>query len=405
MPAAIVPLAPALNGIEVEDVVERMDAAFLLFDPAHLGGAAGEDVALPACAGLRLRIRRRATTGAVPAAFAALNPAFVRFSSGTTGTSKGVLLSHETILARTDAADAGLRITSDDTVLWVLSMSYHFVVSILLFLRRGATIVICPTPFLGPMREGLATHRATVTYASPFHYQLAAASHDFAADAFANVRLAISTAMALPGATAQRFAERFRTDLCGAYGIIEVGLPFMDGIDGRRRAGSVGRALPAYEVRIDAPDADGGGEILLRGPGMFDAYVSPWRLREDALDDGWFRTGDVGHVDADGFLFISGRTKSVINFAGLKVFPTEVEETLDAHPDVRESLVHGADHATYGQLPAARVVPRDGVDERALERDLRAWCRARLAPFKVPATFEFVRSLPRTASNKLSRRS
>jgi long-chain acyl-CoA synthetase len=144
------------------------------------------------------------------------------------------------------------------------------------------------------------------------------------------------------------------------------------------------------------------GEVLIRGKGMFDAYFSPWQTREEAFPDGWFRTGDIGRVDADGYLFIVGRTKHVINFAGMKVFPYEVEDVLNRHPAIRESLVYGVAHPQYGQLPCARLVLRAGASAPDIT-ELRRFCYARLAPYKVPKEFAVVERLERTASGKLRR--
>jgi acyl-CoA synthetase (AMP-forming)/AMP-acid ligase II len=135
---------------------------------------------------------------------------------------------------------------------------------------------------------------------------------------------------------------------------------------------------------------------------MFDAYVSPWMNREDALADGWFDTGDLGRLDDTGALFLLGRKKSVINFVGMKIFPFEVEEVLDTHPAVRESLVYGEPHPNYGQIPCARIVWKPGVAVPDMN-DLRRYCFERLAPHKVPKSFEVVEGLERTASGKLRR--
>jgi long-chain acyl-CoA synthetase len=132
---------------------------------------------------------------------------------------------------------------------------------------------------------------------------------------------------------------------------------------------------------------------------MFEAYVSPWQPRPQALRDGWFMTGDVGRLDADGSLFIVGRTKNVINFAGMKIFPYEVEEVLCRHPAVGEALVYGIPHPQYGQLPAAKIVRRDPAAPLDVQ-DLRRFCYARLSPYKVPKEFVPVAALDRTASGK-----
>jgi long-chain acyl-CoA synthetase len=165
--------------------------------------------------------------------------------------------------------------------------------------------------------------------------------------------------------------------------------------------GSVGRLLPAYELDIRHPGAEGSGEIWLRGPGTFDAYFSPWSLRSDEHPDGWFKTGDVGHLDRDGYLWVDGRDGFVINFAGMKVFPEEVEAVLLEHPAIADALVYAAPHATFGQIPRARVVLREGA---AFDpEDVRRFGYKALAPHKVPKEFEVVDRLERTASGKLRR--
>ena len=137
---------------------------------------------------------------------------------------------------------------------------------------------------------------------------------------------------------------------------------------------------------------------------MFDAYFSPWRSRDRALADGWFATGDLGRFDADGFLFLAGRKSNVINFAGMKIFPDEVESVLNQHPAVEESLVYATTHARYGELPCAEVVPKRGKEVEDLDTaELRRYCYRHLAPYKVPKEFRCVPRLDRTASGKLKR--
>lgn len=400
--AVVVPVSPSLMGDELESILDRMDVNVLLFDAAiHRRARSHELPAAPFCV-RRFRWCRRQARNDQPDAYARLNPAFIRFSSGTTGASKGVLLSHETIIARTDAADRGLRITERDVIVWVLSMSFHFVVSVLLYLRRGATMLICRQPFPESFLEAIRRRTGTVLYASPFHYHVLATSPLVPGTCLAGVRLAISTAMKLPAATAEAFAAKFGIELAEAYGIIEVGLPFLNARGGHGERGCVGRAQPGYEIRIVAPDREGRGGIRIRGPGLFDAYVSPWKSREEILADGWFNTGDVGRLDASGNLFILGREKNVINFVGMKIFPDEVEEVLNNHPAIAESLVYGEPHPYYGQIPCARIVLKAGA-KAADAAALRRYCFERLAPHKVPKAFETVERLPRTGSGKLKR--
>ena len=387
----VVPVSPSLMGDEMESVLDRMDVHFLLSDMAVGKGMGGQPLGRCGFVARDFMLLRRQARNEFPAEYATLNPAFIRFSSGTTGNSKGVLLSHETLVARTDAADAGLRITSSDTVIWVLSMSFHFVVTILLYLRRGAGIVICRQPFPESFLEAAQRRRGTVFYASPFHYQVLATSPLVPAECLSGVRLAVSTAMKLADETAVAFQKKFGFELAEAYGIIELGLPFINGA-----------AQPGYEIKIASPGADGAGVILIRGPGMFDAYVSPWKTRTEALPEGWFNTGDVGRVDEAGTLTILGREKAVINFVGMKIFPEEVEAVVGAHPAVRECRVFGEAHPLFGQIPVAEVVldPSVAVPEAGT---LRRYCFERLAAHKVPKEFRFVERLDRTASGKIRR--
>ncbi len=399
--AAVVPVSPEQTSEEVETVIDRIDVDYLIAEPRLRQGGYADTLRSD---GFRKEfiIVKRTLRERPKAEYFRLNPAFIRFSSGTTGASKGVLLSHEAIIERTDAADQGLQVTADDNILWVLSMSFHFVVTILLFLRRGATIILCGHHFPESFIEGITRHQGTLIYASPFHYSLLSRTEALKNDALKQVRLAVSTAMKLPEQIAGEFNAKFGFELTEAYGIIEVGLPFVRLSGEKEKRGSVGKPLPGFEIRLDHKDADGAGEIAIRGKGLLDAYYSPWQGREEILNDGWFKTGDLGKIDAEGFLFIVGREKDVINFVGMKVFALEVESVLNRHPQVKESLVYGANHAVYGQLPMAKIVLKEGAGAPDIN-ELRRFCYQHLAPYKVPKDFEFADHLPRTASGKLKR--
>jgi len=399
--AVIVPISPEQPAAEIGATIDRIALDFLVFEKGVYDS--GDAAALKSEGFYRKEffIKKMHNVEGPCKEYYGINPAFIRFSSGTTGTSKGVVLSHETIIERTDAADKGLGLMHHDTVLWVLSMSYHFVVSILLYLRRAATIVLCARPFPEALIEGVISHKGTFIYASPFHYNLLARSGLLSAESLKDIRMAISTAMKLPDEIADAFSARFGFELTEAYGIIEVGLPFIRISTDKR--GSVGRALPDYDVALVNKDADGTGEIHIKGKGMLDAYYSPWQSREAILKEGWFKTGDLGMIDDAGFLTIVGRDKDVINFAGMKVFAYEVESVINQHPLVEESMVFGVPHPQYGQLPIAKIVLKQGSGEDFDPDDLRRFCYQRLAQYKVPKDFERVDHLPKTASGKIRR--
>jgi long-chain acyl-CoA synthetase len=338
-----------------------------------------------------------------PAGFQAINSAFIRFTSGTTGASKGVVLSHESIDERIHAANEVLKIGQRDRVLWVLSMSYHFTVSIVAYLALGAAIVLPANHFAAAIVDAMHQYKATMLYASPMHYALLA---DYARSApIASLRLAISTTSSLAGPVAARFCERYARPISQALGIIEVGLPCIH-VDARvERWDSVGRVLPAYRLRLEdnelEPDLK---EVLLNGPGFLDAYYDPFQTRHEIMPDGWFRTGDVGRLDDDGYLFLKGRSTDVINVMGMKFFPHEVEAILSSHPCVEAASVFGGPAGRWGEKVQARIVAKNGCSHADLERQLRLYCHERLATYKIPEQIEFVRALPQTASGKVLHR-
>lgn len=328
------------------------------------------------------------------AALEALNPAFIRFSSGTTGASKGIVISHETLLARITAANEGLRIGPQDRVLWVLPMAHHFAVSIVLYLYHGATTILAPASDPKVMIEMMQAHGATVMYGSPYHYTMLSGLPDAAS--LGALRLAVSTAFALTTEVAELFAGKTGLHLTQGMGIIEAGLPILNLQHAKDKPTSIGQPLPAFEVKLDD------GELMLRGPGVFDAYLTPWQLRESVLRDGWFATGDIAEMDEDGCLYLRGRVRSVINVGGLKCFPEEVEAVLCSHAGVKAARVSGRAHPALGAMPAAEIIPQNAeAPPAAIE--LRKLCQERLSAYKVPLFYTFVSELPLTASGKLRR--
>lgn len=338
------------------------------------------------------------------AEFAALDPAFIRFSSGTTGRSKGVVLSHSKLRERIEAANAALGIGPGDRILWMLPMAHHFAVSIILYLYHGACTVLSESHLAAEVLETARSSRATVIYGAPFHFSLLAA--DPGGYRWPDLRLAVSTAAPLPEQVAAAFSARFGKPLVQGLGVIEIGLPLLNTGGAEDAPCAVGRPLPAFDVELrdeeGLPVAAGNiGELWIKGPGMFDAYLSPWQTLDEVCVDGWFPTGDLAETDAAGRVFIRGRKKSVINVSGMKVFPEEVENVLRQHPAVAACRVSGASHPVFGSVPVAEVVLREGHELAA--RELIDWCRKSLSPYKVPARIHKVDELALTASGKIRR--
>jgi acyl-CoA synthetase (AMP-forming)/AMP-acid ligase II len=330
--------------------------------------------------------------------------AFVRFTSGTTGAAKGVVLTHDAVLERIRAANTGLGLTHHDKVLWVLPMAYHFYVSILLYLEVGAAIIVSADYFAESILDAALRHDATFLYLTPMHVRMLTAEASGRSMPRALKRV-MSVSSRLDSQEARDFKARYRVPVAQGYGIIEVGLPIMNIEEAEEHPESIGRPLPCFDVAIvdaalkPAPNGQT-GQLALRGPGMFASYLSPPMRRQEVLREGWFLTGDLAHRDGEGRIVLDGRTSSVIHIAGHKVFPEEVAGVLDQHPAVLRSRVTTRPHPQLGEAIHAQVQLRNG-NSLAGSEDILAFCRRRLSSHKVPTSLEFVAELSLTASGKV----
>lgn len=269
----LVPLAEELTDAERSEIVD-ITALDLIVATADLPWHGPEEVIAEFSnigASWKLHLCRFKTPRFPEEEFQKLNPAFIRFSSGTTGTSKGVVLSHETLLARISAANEGLQIGPEDRVLWMLPMAHHFAVSIVLYLYFGATTVLEHSPLREDILATAEKSAATVIYGSPFHFAMLAGDRgDFM---WPTLRLAVATAAALPETTARAFDARFGKPLHQGLGIIEVGLSVLNLVAAREKPEALGRPMSAYDVELSDE-----GEFRVRGPGLLDAYLVPWGM-------------------------------------------------------------------------------------------------------------------------------
>ena len=327
--------------------------------------------------------------------FEALNPAFIRFSSGTTGASKGVILSHESLLERILAANRGLQLSAGDRVLWTLPMAHHFAVTIILYLYHGVTTVLETSHEPERIFRAARESGTNLLYGSPFHFARLAQCEE--ARPLPDLRMAISTASALGADVAAAFEKRFQLPVTQALGIIEVGLPLLNRSRAHDLPTALGEPLPGYRA-MAAPD----GELLLKGPGMFDAYLSPWQPRAWILRDGWFATGDLVEILEEGTVIMRGRSKSVINVGGMKVFPEEIESALNDHPAVALSRAFAGEHPTIGSFPCAEIIVNEG-HRLPTPAGIRAHCKERLSAHKIPMRVSEVKTIALTASGKVKR--
>jgi acyl-CoA synthetase (AMP-forming)/AMP-acid ligase II len=401
--AVVMPIHHLLKPDEMSAMLTRAPLCAILDDGS--GRAPTDETAceLKVTEGGSLRFTRLAVPQ-VPLAPWVQGAAFLRFTSGTTGAAKGVILTHQGVLERTHAANQGLGLTNHDRVLWVLPMSYHFFATILLYLEVGSTIVVGPDYLAESILEAAWRHETSFLYVTPMHVRMLTAEASGRALP-PTLKRVMSVSSRLHPQTARDFNARYGVPVAQGYGIIEVGLPLMNLDDAVEHPEAVGRPLPGFEaVILDdqlKPAAAGvTGQLGLRGPGMFAGYLNPQKRREEALHDGWFLSGDLAHQDDAGRIVIDGRLKTVIDVAGHKVFPEEVAAVLDQHPAVLHSRVTTRPHPQLGEAVHAEVQLRDGHSPTVTE-EILSFCRRRLSSHKVPTSLELVAELNLTASGKV----
>jgi malonyl-CoA/methylmalonyl-CoA synthetase len=327
---------------------------------------------------------------------AATDLACLIYTSGTTGRSKGAMLTHGALAANARALCQAWAYSRDDVLLHALPI-FHvhglFISMHCAFLTGSAMIWLAKFDDAQVM-EGLKT--ATVMMGVPTFYTRLLDNPAFDAAAAANIRVFISGSAPLLESTFDEFERRTGKRLLERYGMSEAVVITSNPLDGARIPGSVGYPLPGVEVRIGG--AEETGVVEIRGPSVFSGYWRmPEKTAEDFTADGWFITGDVGRLDPDGRLWISGRAKDLIISGGYNVYPREVEMVLDDLPGVIESAVIGIAHPDFGEGVVAVVIGQG--DENALI----AAAREKLAAYKAPKRVIFVGELPRNAMGKVQK--
>ena len=328
------------------------------------------------------------------------------YTSGTTGRPKGAMLTHRNLLSNIQSFREILHITEEDVFFCVLPMFHAFAATVLFLepVSLGATIVVEPRFAPDLMLKTIAEHRVTFFAGVPTMYAILAGLPRPALD-FSAWRLCISGGAPLPPPVLEAFEAKYGVPIYEGYGptecspVLTVNPPL-----GVRKVGSVGPAIPRVELRVvddaDAPLPMGEvGEIVARGPNVMKGYLNRPTETAQAVRGGWYHTGDLGRVDADGYYFIVDRKTDLILVGGLNVYPREVELALASHPAVAEAAVIGVPDPVRGETPKALVVLRDG--QRSDPQELITWCRQRLANYKVPRTVSIVSHLPKTVTGKI----
>jgi long-chain acyl-CoA synthetase len=336
------------------------------------------------------------------------DPAALLYSSGTTGFPKGVTLSHRNVQSnvRTTVEFCGFR--ADDRFACFLPLFHVFAQNFIMnsCFEVGATLVLWPRFVPDRVLEGIGRERVTLFFAVPTIY-IGLLDAGVPPAALASVRYYFSAAATMPEEISRRWTERYGRPVHEGYGLTECAPCAAYNHVSHHRFGSVGTAIEGFEIRIvDAEDREvprgEWGEIVMRGPGVMLGYWNRPADTAEALRGGWLHSGDIGRMDEDGYVYIVDRVKDMINVAGFKVWPAEVENYLYRIPGVKEVAVYGVPDPVRGESVRAAVVVTEGAALTGPE--VAAWCRERLAAYKVPERVDIVAALPKSATGKILKR-
>ncbi len=391
--------------------------------PAVIIGPAARLEALDVRAGRIVSDGHLEWTATAPAVEAGLryddDVALIMRTSGTTGRPKAVLLRHSGTLAGFDAILDRLRATSSGATgakrnpspnLIPVSLAlWAGIYNTLFAFRVGAPVVLLERFTTRGFVETIKKFNIRSTVLAPAMINML--NDDPEVTDLAPLRFVRSITAPLRKEEAERFYDQFGITVLNSYGQTELGGEVVgwSASDvrnfGSSKLGSAGRPHGGIDIKIRDPEgavleAGQPGEIWVSSPFVMRGYANSTESMDGRLVDGYLRTGDLGHVDADGFLWVHGRETDVINRGGLKVSPEEVEEVLRSHPDVIDACVAGVPDPRLGEVPYAWVVPERDFDPDALA----AWCRQQLAPYKVPVGFSAIEEIPRSEIGKVLRR-
>ena len=413
----VVPLNVQARSRDFLPWLQHSGASHVIYEDGHrdvelaldqVGSILARTVAIE---GQALRVSTDAQPVATTATTAGSAPGLILYTSGTTGAPKGVVLSHDNLLANVLAVATYLGLGHDDRVLSVLPFYYAYGASVLhTHLISGACVILAPNLLFPQLVLDTAVReRATSFSGVPSTYallldHLATSGHDLSG---------LNCLTQAGGAMSPTLTHRVRAAFPAArlfvmYGQTEATsrISWLPPEDLERKLGSVGTPVQGLEwkiVREDGENAAAGedGDVWVRGPNVMLGYWNNPEATASVLHEGWLRTGDMGHLDEDGFLFLLGRRGDMIKTGAHRVHPNDVEEVISEIPGITEVAVVGIDDEIMGQVIKAFVVASEQLS-RAEDR-IKAHCRQRLAPYKIPRHIAFVDSLPRTASGKVRR--
>lgn len=357
---------------------------------------------------------KAAAPGAPPATVGPDDLALLQYTGGTTGTPKGVMLTHRNLVANTLQCRAWMPSLRDGREVFLGVIPFFHVYGMTacmnLAIATGGTIVLLPRFATRDVLKTIVAARATLFMGVQAMYVAINNFPDVGRYDLSSIRICISGAGPLHAEVQERFESLTGGKVVEGFGLSEASpVTHVNPIFGRRKKGTIGLPLPDTEARLvdletGSTDVPAGqpGELIIKGPQVMAGY---WKRPDESaavLRNGWLHTGDIATIDADGYFAIVDRKKDMIKTRGENVYPREVEEVLYRHPKVKEAVIVGIPEAFSGEIIKAYVVLKDG--QTTTERDIIDFCGSQLAKFKVPKAVEFRSELPKTMIGKVLRR-
>ena len=340
--------------------------------------------------------------------------AVLQYTGGTTGVAKGAMLTHYNLVSNAGYGARLFPLSENDVSLCVLPLFhiYGLTVTMNMPISVGGTLVLLPSFHVDEVAKAIEKEKVTTFSGAPAMYIAINSKPNAKEFHLHSVRACMSGGSALPPAVRKKFMELTGGNLVEGYGLSETspvthvnplaGGAVKDGSIGPPFCGTDAKIVDT-ENRYRTLDVGEVGELAVRGPQVMKGYWNQKAETEAVLEDGWFLTGDIAKMDEDGYFYIVDRKKDMINVAGFKVYPREVEDVLFEHPDIKEAGVVGMSDAFSGEVVKAFVVRKD-TSKNVTEQDVIEFCRSRLAKYKVPKKVEFVEELPKTLIGKVLRR-
>lgn len=422
--ATVVPINLLLNPKEIGYILHDAGARGLMYGDALAPAVQAAAPLIPSLS-MRIAIGDANPLGDVPFAEllattaepprVSLDPAedlaAILYTSGTTGHPKGAMLTHRNLASNVESIREALRLEPGrDVLLCVLPMFHAFAATVCMIFPLTHGCAVVPVPKFDPQQVAdlIAAHRVTVLPAVPSMFNVLLRLPDAEVSKFASLKYAVSGGAALPMEVMRQFEQKFRTLIYEGDGPTECSpVTCVNPIGGVRKPASVGKPVPRVEMKIvddhgaEVPHGTV-GEIVVRGPNVMKGYWNNPDETRAAFFGEWFRTGDLGTEDDDGYFYIVDRKKDMIIVNGMNVYPRVIEEVLYRHPAVREAAVVGQPDARHGEIPIAYVALQEGA--RATAQALRAHCREHLGRHEIPRAFVLMPQLPKNAAGKILKR-